>query len=150
MTGLLTGSTAIALKLGLRGLMTSLTPVIVPPVPTPETRMSTLPSVSRQISSAVVLRWTSGLAGFLNCCGMKVLAGVLGDQLLGPAHRAGHALRGRREDDLGAERLEQPAALERHALRHGHDQLVAAGGADERQADAGVAAGRLDDACRPA
>ena len=30
-----------------------------------------MPSVSRQISSAVVLRWISGLAGFLNCCGMK-------------------------------------------------------------------------------
>ena len=37
----------------------------------PETRTSTLPSVSRQISSAVVLRWTSGLAGFSNCCGMN-------------------------------------------------------------------------------
>ncbi|MNL72732.1 hypothetical protein D3C87_1980900 [compost metagenome] len=32
--------------------------------------MSTLPSVSFQISSAVVLRWISGLAGFSNCCGM--------------------------------------------------------------------------------
>ena len=72
MTGLATGSTAIALKLGLRGLMTSETPVIVPPVPTPATRMSTLPSVSCQISSAVVLRWISGLAGFLNCWGMKL------------------------------------------------------------------------------
>ena len=70
-TGEASGSTAIALKDGLRALMTSPTPVIVPPVPTPETRMSTLPSVSRQISSAVVLRWISGLAGFLNCCGMK-------------------------------------------------------------------------------
>ena len=33
----------------------------------PETRISTFPSVSRQISSAVVRRWISGLAGFLNC-----------------------------------------------------------------------------------
>ena len=35
-------------------LMTRLTPVIVPPVPTPETRISTRPSVSFEISSAVV------------------------------------------------------------------------------------------------
>jgi hypothetical protein len=33
--------------------------------------MSTLPSVSFQTSSAVVLRWIAGLAGFLNCCGRK-------------------------------------------------------------------------------
>ena len=56
---------------GLRDFSTSPTPVIVPPVPTPETKMSTSPAVSRQTSSAVVRRWTSGLAGFLNCCGMK-------------------------------------------------------------------------------
>jgi len=31
-------------------------PVIVPPVPTPEMRISALPSVSRHISSAVVSR----------------------------------------------------------------------------------------------
>ena len=42
----------------------------VPPVPTPETMTSTSPSVSFQISSAVVRRWISGLAGFSNCCGM--------------------------------------------------------------------------------
>ena len=70
-TGEASGSTATQRKDGLRALMTSPTPVMVPPVPTPETRMSTLPSVSRQISSAVVLRWISGLAGFWNCCGMK-------------------------------------------------------------------------------
>ena len=62
--------TATIFTAGLRALSTSPTPVIVPPVPMPETTMSTLPSVSRQISSAVVLRWISGFAGFLNCCGM--------------------------------------------------------------------------------
>ena len=55
---------------GLRAFKTWPTPVIVPPVPTPETTMSTPPSVSFQISSAVVRRWISGLAGFSNCCGM--------------------------------------------------------------------------------
>ncbi len=52
--------------------MTSATPVMVPPVPTPATTKSTLPSVSRQISSAVVLRWISGFAGLENCWGMKL------------------------------------------------------------------------------
>ena len=144
MTGLLAGSTAIALKQGLRFLITSLTPVIVPPVPTPETRISTLPSVSAQISSAVVRRWMSGLAGFLNCCGMKEL-GFAVQQFLRLGDGAVHALFAGREDDLGPEGLEQPAPLQAHGLGHGDDQLVAAGGTGEGQADAGVAAGRLDD-----
>ena len=50
---------------------------MVPPVPTPETKMSTLPSVSFQISGPVVRKWMSGLAGFLNCCGRKYLFGSL-------------------------------------------------------------------------
>jgi hypothetical protein len=31
------------------------------------------PCVSFQISSAVVLRWISGIGGFSNCCGMTAL-----------------------------------------------------------------------------
>jgi len=46
-------------------------PVMVPPVPTPETSTSMPPSVSFQISGPVVFSWIAGLAGFLNCCGMK-------------------------------------------------------------------------------
>ena len=46
-------------------------PVIVPPVPTPATSTSTLPSQSRQISSAVVRRWISGLAGLENWLGTQ-------------------------------------------------------------------------------
>ena len=144
MTGELTGSTATIWTDGLRLLSTSPQPVIVPPVPTPLTRMSTLPSVSRQISSAVVRRWISGLAGFLNCWGMKAF-GVFLTISSAFADRAGHPLGGGRQHDLGAERLEQPAPLQAHALGHRHDQPVAAGGAGERQGDPGVAAGRLDD-----
>ena len=55
---------------GLLSLSTWPTPVIVPPVPTPATITSTRPSVSAQISSAVVARWTAGLAGFSNCWSM--------------------------------------------------------------------------------
>ncbi len=42
----------------------------VPPVPMPQTMQSTSPPVSFQISSAVVRRWISGLAGFENWPGM--------------------------------------------------------------------------------
>jgi hypothetical protein len=70
-TGEPEGSTAMDRKDFLRDLMTSLTPVMVPPVPTAETRMSAMPSVSFQISSAVVWRWISGLAGLWNCWGIQ-------------------------------------------------------------------------------
>ncbi len=53
-TGLSAGSTATALNDAFLGLMYWQMPVIVPPVPTPETRMSTRPSVSFQISGPVV------------------------------------------------------------------------------------------------
>ena len=57
MTGDSTGSTAILQRGFFRTCsIYRLTPVIVPPVPTPETRMSTLPSVSSQISGPVVLK----------------------------------------------------------------------------------------------
>ena len=49
--------------------------MIVPPVPTPETSTSIAPSVSSQISGPVVCSWMAGLAGFLNCCGMKYALG---------------------------------------------------------------------------
>ena len=68
-TGELSGSTPTTYRSGLRSLRRSPQPVIVPPVPTPATSTSTLPSRSRQISSAVVRRWISGLAGFENWLG---------------------------------------------------------------------------------
>jgi hypothetical protein len=40
---------------------------------------------------------------------------------------------------------QQPLALAAHALREREDQVVALGGAHERERDAGVAARRLDD-----
>mmetsp|Transcript_51349 Transcript_51349/g.123929 ORF Transcript_51349/g.123929 Transcript_51349/m.123929 type:complete len:205 (+) Transcript_51349:1344-1958(+) len=70
-TALSTGSTATICKLGFKGLRYWPQPVNVPPVPTPPTRMSTLPSVSSQISGPVVSRWIFGLSGLLNCCNKK-------------------------------------------------------------------------------
>ena len=55
---------------GFFGFSTSPTPVMVPPVPTPATNMSTAPPVSSQISGPVARRCASGLAGFLNCSSM--------------------------------------------------------------------------------
>ena len=65
-----------------------------------------------------------------------------GDGLVHPAHRLGDV-------HLGAVEAQQALALAAHALRQREDQLVALGGADERQRDAGVAARGLDDR-RPA
>ena len=47
-------------------------PVTVPPVPTPAKKMSTLPSVSFQISGPVVALCVAGFAGFTNCPGIKL------------------------------------------------------------------------------
>ena len=117
---------------------------MVPPVPTPATMASSCPPVSRQISSAVVRRWIAGLAGFSNCWSMMA-PGCSARIRSAASKRTAHALRGRRQLELGPQELEHLAALDRHALGHGQDQAVALGGADEGQGDAGVAGGGLDD-----
>ena len=53
-TGEFAGSTAMILSEGFFGFQNRPTPVIVPPVPTPATKMSILPSVSFHSSGAVV------------------------------------------------------------------------------------------------
>ena len=69
-------------------------------------------------------------------CGGKLLS--LGDGAL-------HALRPIGQNQLSAVGLEQIAALDAHRFGHGEDDLVPSGGRDGSQADAGVAAGGLDD-----
>ena len=61
-----------------------------------------------------------------------------GDGLVHAAHRLGDV-------HLRAVEAQQALALAAHALRQREDQLVALGGAHERERDAGVAAGGLDD-----
>src|SRR5581483_9416102 len=51
----------------------------------------------------------------------------------------------RREDELRAEGLEKLSALDGKRIGHDQDAAIAFRRRDERQADAGVAAGRLDD-----
>ena len=69
----------------------------------------------------------------------------LGDELLGLGDRALHSAGRIGEHELGAVRLQQQAALDRHRRRHREDDAVAAGGADHGERDAGVAARGLDD-----
>ena len=138
------GSTATTRRLGLTcSRRYSPTPVIVPPVPTPATSTSTRPSSARAISGPV--RAPVGLG-----------VGRVGE-LVGQEHVVVARHRPRRRDRLAhpADRLgdvharavqaQQALALAAHALRQRQHQLIALGGAHERERDARVAAGRLDD-----
>ena len=59
----------------------------------------------------------------------------------GPFHTGGSV----GQDQLRAVRLEQLAPLDAHGFGHGQDQFIPFDRRDHRQADAGIAAGRLDD-----
>jgi hypothetical protein len=67
------------------------------------------------------------------------------DQLFRFAHRGMHALAVGRQHQLGAVGHQQAAPLDAHRIRHGEHKAIALHGGDQRQPDAGVAAGRLDD-----
>ncbi|MCY1422901.1 hypothetical protein D9M71_386000 [compost metagenome] len=73
----------------------------------------------------------------------QVLPGVGGHQLVGLLDGAFHALGRLGQHQFGAQGFEHLAPLQAHGRRHGEDQLVATGGGDEGQADAGVAGGGL-------
>jgi len=67
--------------------------------------------------------------------------GILSQHLLGLLYGAGHASLGRRQNDPRAEDLQELPPLHAHRFGHGQDQGNALGGTDERQTDAGIAAG---------
>ncbi len=71
------------------------------------------------------------------------------DDFVGFGDRALHALRGRGEDQLGAEQGQHLAAFGRHRFRHHQYQLVAAGRRHEGQRNAGVAGRRFDQNAMP-
>ena len=73
----------------------------------------------------------------------QVTIRVGGDDLFRFGDGAFHAFRPFGQYQIGAQRLEQLAALDAHGFRHGQRQLVTACGGNEGQRDAGVAAGRL-------
>ena len=71
--------------------------------------------------------------------------GDLPCQFLRPCDGTLHALGALRQHKFGPVGLHQLAALYRHGLRHNDDDAVAPCGCNGGKADAGVAAGRLDD-----
>ncbi|MNT28115.1 hypothetical protein D3C72_1637780 [compost metagenome] len=75
----------------------------------------------------------------------EVLGRVGGDDFVGFLDGALHALGRVGQHQLGTQRLQHLAALQAHGGGHGQHQLVATGGGDEGQTDAGVARGRFDD-----
>ena len=90
-----------------------------------------------------------GLKVDLRVCGVVELlqdeaVGRLALQLLGLGDGALHAVRARRQNNLRAVGEQQNAALHAHRLRHGEDDAVSLDRGHKRQADAGVAAGGLD------
>ena len=121
-------------------------PVIVPHVPAPATKWVMRPAVCSHISGPVVFSWASGLAGLAywlgrkasSSCGQPLGDGVVALRILGRhGDRAHH--------DLGAVGPQQRDLLRRDLVGHHEHAPVAALGGDDGQADAGVAAGRLDD-----
>ena len=102
-----------------------------------------LGSCSR-ISGPVVRRWASGLAGLLNCCGMYqsgCSASSSSARRMAPCMPLVSGV----SSSCGAVGQEQRAALLAHGVGHREDQAIALDRGDQREADAGVAAGRLDD-----
>ena len=106
-----------AARSGLRSLSTSPTPVTVPPVPTPATKTSTLPSVSSQISSAVVRAVDLGVGGVLELLRHEARRRSRRRARAALAMAPRHALGPGREDELGAVGLEQRCAARRSSSR---------------------------------
>ena len=95
------------------------------------------------ISRAVVRVCMSALASFSNCRVTNQPCAAASS--IGFVDHA-HAAFGRRGDHhLGAQKPHEPAALDAERFGHDDDQRIALLGADHGEADAGVAAGRLDD-----
>jgi hypothetical protein len=102
---------------------------MVPPVPMPATKMSTVDGRVRGVGELLGQHGTRGVR--------NDLGGLL--------DRAAHALGAGGQNEFGSVGAQQRAALLRHGLGHGQDDLVAAGRADHGERDAGVARGALDD-----
>ncbi len=117
---------------------------MVPPVPTPATKMSTAPSVSSQSAGAGGRAVDGGVRGVRELPGDDALRRGA-RELLGRADGARHALGARREHELGAVGAHEAPALDAHGLGHDDDRAVAAHGRERGERHAGVARGGLDD-----
>ena len=123
------------------------TPLIVPPVPMPQTKCVIFPSESSQISGP------GGAVVGLRIHGIFVLVRIVGignfaRQLLGHRIVAARIVRldGRRADDhFGAQRLEQVHLFLGLLVGDGENHLVAAHRGHQRQPHAGIARSAFDD-----
>ncbi len=126
-------STATMRREALRGFSTWPMPVMVPPVPTPETTRSTAPSVSFR-SPPPWWRGDGGIRLVLELLRHHRLGDFL-EQFLGAGDGAAHAEVGGGQHKLGAQQGQHLAALHRHALGHDEDEAQATGGGDEGERD---------------
>ena len=122
-------------------------PEIVPPVPMPATKWVTLPvGLPPDLRAGPVIvrggvvgvRVLVGLPAVLGLPGEAAGDAVVGVRMLGRHARGAH-------DDLGAVGAEHGDLVGGHLVRAGEHAPVAALLGDDRQADARVARGRLDD-----
>ena len=135
----------------LRALSAMATPASVPPVPTAQTNPSTLPSVCRQISGPVVSMWPRRLATLSNWLAqIAPFVSVLRQLRRQPAGEF-HVIvgigvgDGRHFDQFRAAQPQRVLFLLALGLRNDDDGAKAQGVADQREPDAGVAGGALDD-----
>ena len=85
-----------------------------------------------------------GIGRVLELLQQNVLFRIRGDDLVGLGNRAIHPFRTFGQHKFGTQRREQFTALDAHGLGHGERDGNAAGGSDEGERDAGVAACRFD------
>ena len=122
-------------------------PEIVPPVPTLATKWVIRPSVWSQSSGPVVRSWARGFSivpVLVRLEGARDVAGQARGHAVVALGRIGGDVGGA-QHDLGAVRAQQGLLLDRLLVGHHEDAAIALERGGDREAVAGVAAGRLDD-----
>ena len=117
--------------------------MIVPPVPTPATKMSISLFVSVQISSRLTGDGLLGIGRSRTAGASTVLGSLLKAVRL--ARCAVHAGRSVGQHSFGSEQAEELLLLNAHRLGHGQHEAVASGSCHGGEADPGVATGGLDE-----
>lgn len=135
------GSTATILIPGFFDFKYSPTPVTVPPVPTPATKISIFAVNILVYLRTSVFKMCLGLPGLTNCPDEAV--GYLFRQLFSLFNSALHSLCTLREHELSSICLHKLAAFNRHGFRHNDDNAVSSCRRYRCKANAGVSGGRF-------
>ena len=132
---------------GFCALRTRAAPEIVPPVPTLATKCVMRPSVCSHSSGPVVRSWAAGFSMFQYWSGLKAPGMSRASRAATRVVALGRLGRdvGRAQHDLRAVGPQQGLLLGRLLVGHHEDAAIALERGGDRQAVAGVAAGRLDD-----